>query len=530
MHHEVPRQHLQRIHGAAGRPSPPPYIARGGEAVLAEELPVGEQHQLPGRQLQPFKLGRASGFERHRRVLLDQPLDRRGVAGVGHEAGDAVVFLQQGHSPRGLGREQPHPRPLRLKALDQARQLAELIGMGRHRAAGQIETVEVPVGFMQLGQVEAAEAFSLSQSQLGRAMQRTRQGGQLLLLEMILGMVKPLLAVSQAVAALIDGHQTVVGQIVEQAGGPLPGQTHQPAHSLGSAPLQQLLEGLGTQQLLQFSRHLLPQGLGHQRRVTGRGEVNELDRIEGALAGRIELAQLFQSVAEELQPHRQLGADRIEINNVAAAAPVALLLDRRHSLVAEVGERVTQRLEIDDLALAQAETLGRERLGGRQVGLECPLGGDDGHTAAIGASAAAGNQFSQHLQLAPGDLTGGVKGFIGGAFAGGIELAGFPAHQLQQGGPATRLLQGRHDHQQWRPRLGGQGTGDQGPGTPTGATEPQPLTALHPGSHLTGEGHLLKLAHQGGKGHGRQGSSSADPRNCRPRLSPDQPRCRHAGM
>ena len=258
MHHEVPRQHLQRVHGAAGRPSPPSHIARRGEAVLAEELPVGEQHQLPSRQLQPFQLGGASGFERYRGVLLDQPLNRRSVAGVRHEAGDAVVFLQQGHGPRRLGREQPHPRFLRLKALDQAGQLAELVGMGRHRAAGQIEAVEVPVGFMQLGQVEAAEAFSLSQGLLGRAMQRTRQGRQLLLLEVVLGMVKPLLAVSQAMAALIDGHQTVVGQVIEQAGGPLPGQAHQPAHPLGCTALQQLLEGLGTQQLLQFSRHLLP--------------------------------------------------------------------------------------------------------------------------------------------------------------------------------------------------------------------------------------------------------------------------------
>ena len=58
------------------------------------------------------------------------------------------------------------------------------------------------------------------------------------------------------------------------------------------------------------------------------------------------------------------------------------------------------------------------------------------------------HQFAEHLQLPPGDLAGGIKGFVRRALAGGIELRCGPAHQLQQGGPATGLFQGGHHHQQ----------------------------------------------------------------------------------
>ena len=137
--------------------------------------------------------------------------------------------------------------------------------------------------------------------------------------------------------------------------------------------------------------------------------------------------------------------------------------------------------------------------GGWQVGLQGALGADN--RPAAGAFAVFGHQFCQHLQLPPGDFSGGVKGFVGGTLTGGIELAGGPAHQFEQGGPAARLLQGGHHHQQRRFSGSGHGAGHQGPGRQARPSQPQPLRPLAAGQQLAGQGCLPQLAHQGGEGH-----------------------------
>ena len=142
------------------------------------------------------------------------------------------------------------------------------------------------------------------------------------------------------------------------------------------------------------------------------------------------------------------------------------------------------------------------------MGLQGPLGGHDRQPLAAGLRI---EQFRQHLQLPPGDLAGGIEGFVGRPLAGGIELAALPAHQLQQRRHAARFLQGGHHHQQRCFRHPRQGTGDQGPAGPAGPPEPQPFRPLTAGQHLPGEGHLLQLPHQGGEGH-RGSEWNVDPR------------------
>ena len=132
VHHEIAGLHLVGIHRAAGGLAAPAHVAGGGEALLAEEFPIGDQHQLPGRQLQPLQLGGAAGFQGHRGALFHQPLDGWEIRWVRHEARDAVVLLQQGHGPAGLGREQPHRGLLGHKPLHQAGQFPEGVGVGRH--------------------------------------------------------------------------------------------------------------------------------------------------------------------------------------------------------------------------------------------------------------------------------------------------------------------------------------------------------------------------------------------------------------
>ena len=270
-------------------------------------------------------------------------------------------------------------------------------------------------------------------------------------------------------APLLQGDQGAGGQVIEQRGRLLPGQPQQPPHSFGGAALQQQLQGCGAEQALEALGHPLPQGVGDQRRVAGGGEPHPLDRIEGALAGRIEFPQLLQFLAEQLKPHRQLGADRKEVDDVAAAAPGALLLDGRDPLVPEPRQGVAQLLEVQRVATPQGEAAVGQHLRGGQMGLQGPFGSHDRQPLAAGLRI---EQFGEHLQLAPGDLAGGIKRVVGRALAGGVELAALPAHQLQQRRPAARLLQAGHHHQQRRLGHARQGTADQGPAGPAGAPQP----------------------------------------------------------
>ena len=195
------------------------------------------------------------------------------------------------------------------------------------------------------------------------------------------GMVKPLLAMGEAMAPFIDGDQGAGRQVIEQGGRLGVGQPQEAPHAFGGAALQQLVEGLGAEQLLQPRRHRLPQGIGDQGAMAGGSEAHHLNGIEGALAGGVKFPQFFELFAEKFQPHRQFGAHRKDIDNVAAAAPAALLLDRGDPFVAEAAEGLAEGFEVCAVALAQAVAVGLEGCGRRQVGLQGPFGGDDRQAA-----------------------------------------------------------------------------------------------------------------------------------------------------
>jgi hypothetical protein len=191
------------------------------------------------------------------------------------------------------------------------------------------------------------------------------------------GVVEPLLAMGQAMASFIDGDQAVGRQVIEQGGRLVKGQAQQAPHALRGAAFEQLVEGFGAQQLVEPIGHGVAQGIGDQRAVAGGGEAHHLDGIEGALAGGVKFAQLLQLLAEELQPHRQFGAHRKDINNVASATPAAFLLDCGDPFVAQAAEGLAQVLQVDGIALAQAVAVGLEGRWRRQMGLERPLRGHD---------------------------------------------------------------------------------------------------------------------------------------------------------
>ena len=94
------------------------------------------------------------------------------------------------------------------------------------------------------------------------------------------GVIQPLLAVGQSVTALIDHDRSGGRQIVEQAGGLAPGQSHQASQPLRRASLQQFFCGFIPQQAIQSFRHGLPQLIGHEGAKARGGELQAVHRVQ----------------------------------------------------------------------------------------------------------------------------------------------------------------------------------------------------------------------------------------------------------
>ena len=132
------------------------------------------------------------------------------------------------------------------------------------------------------------------------------------------------------------------------------------------------------------------------------------------------------------------------------------------------------------------------------MGLETTLGRNNG----VGCRACRlTEEVAEHLQLAPDDFAGGIKGFIGRPFAGGVKTGAFPAHQLQQGGPASCFFKGGDHHQQRALIPSGHGTGHQCATGTSGAAHQQAVFSVGALKQFSGEGSLLELGHQGTQGH-----------------------------
>ena len=123
------------------------------------------------------------------------------------------------------------------------------------------------------------------------------------------------------------------------------------------------------------------------------------------------------------------------------------------------------------------------------------------------------DQIAENLKLTPHDLTGGIEGFVRRALAGWIQMGCAPSHQLQQRGPAARLLQSWHHHQQRSFVALGHGAGHQRPATTTGTAHEQTIRTPAALQQFPGECCLLQLTHQRTEGHGWLSAATDDLRN-----------------
>ena len=81
-----------------------------------------------------------------------------------------------------------------------------------------------------------------------------------------------------------------------------------------------------------------------ERKVADRNEQELVDRLDRTLTVGVETAERLDRVADELQPQRQGFARGEDVENAAAEAELAVLVDGVLPLVAAVGEDRDQQL------------------------------------------------------------------------------------------------------------------------------------------------------------------------------------------
>ena len=164
---------------------------------------------------------------------------------------------------------------------------------------------------------------------------------------------------------VVDDHPRVLGQEVEDR---LLGGLQQRSERLDArrqvAPQQRVDELVDAA----LGQALLPGPLAnrvaardHQlavaQQLAGRRRRHVRKRGFGALARRVELAQLLHLVAQQLDADRSLAVGREEVEDVPADGQLAPLLDEWHALVAGSDQQLDQRVPVDGLPHLEMDRL-----------------------------------------------------------------------------------------------------------------------------------------------------------------------------
>ncbi len=188
-----------------------------------------------------------------------------------------------------------------------------------------------------------------------------------------------------------------------------------------------------------------------EQELAARRRPEPLDRLEGALVGDRERADLVDVVAEELHPQRVLLGGREDVDDAAAHRELAALLDQVDAGVRRVGEPSYDVVEVGAVADGELDRLQV----GQPLHLRLQHRADRRHhhveraVALVGARVA---QPAQHGQPAPDGVAAGAEPFVRErlprrvvADPGGIE------HVTQHLDQVLGLARGRGDHQHGAP-------------------------------------------------------------------------------
>ncbi len=103
-----------------------------------------------------------------------------------------------------------------------------------------------------------------------------------------------------------------------------------------------------------------------QREFTGGQQAHRLDFVDGALGVRIEGAQRFDFIVEQVDPKRQFAAHREQIDQRPAHGELAMFVDRVHIPVAAGFQARTHGFHIELLADIQHQAAAEQKFGRRQ--------------------------------------------------------------------------------------------------------------------------------------------------------------------
>ncbi len=164
--------------------------------------------------------------------------------------------------------------------------------------------------------------------------------------------------------------------------------------------------------LLGEGRGPLPYVVGEQQLAAGRCPQAVLGDLQGALVGDLEVADLLDVVAPELDAQRVFLGRREHVEDAAAHGELAALLDQFDPGVRGCGERLDDRVQVGGLTGAQGHRL--QVAEALDLGLEhrADRGDDDGDRAGLGVVRAGVREAPQDGEAAADRVGAGREALV----------------------------------------------------------------------------------------------------------------------
>ncbi len=356
VHHVVAGLELQRVDLVAAAARQPVRLPVGRPG--AGQVGLGEHRELEPVGDEPAHQA-AGGHVRHRGV--------RGAGEVELEPGRHVLAAQ--HLDQALGRPVPlggehHPpalaqppadvvdRPLCLAPvrLDGARadHPGGLVRLGIGERLIGDERRDAPPGHTQLGGVrpDVGEGLVRRGAQVDRRL-APGGGGRPRGLEELLAGGDEVAGPGAYALRVADEHVGAGRKVVEQQRHPVDQYRRERLHALDRDPLGDLVQEVGELRvLLGEQARPLPYVGGQQQLAARRRPQPVGGDLEGALVGHLEVADLLDAVAPELDAQRVLLGGREDVEQPAADGVLTTLLDHVDAVVGDLGEAADDVVEV----------------------------------------------------------------------------------------------------------------------------------------------------------------------------------------
>ncbi len=204
--------------------------------------------------------------------------------------------------------------------------------------------------------------------------------------------------------------------------------------------------------------------LGEQQLAAGRGPQAVVGDLQGALVGDLEVADLLDVVAPELDAQRVFLGRREHVQDAAAHGELAALLHQLHARVRGGRQGLDDLVQVGGGAGAQGDRL--QVAEALDLRLEHGAHGrdDDGDRAGLGVVGAGVRQATQYGEAAADGVAAGAEPLVRQGLPGRVLDDALGRQQGAQGRRQVLRLASRRGHRQHRAaRLAGQGGDREGP-------------------------------------------------------------------